>query len=170
MSYQKLSVYFLLFLFILTLTGCFGNFLTPASEDKTGTLYLDADKLNPTLGEDLSIELATTPITDFKAYSVTLNYDPALLQLESVTEGDFFSSSGQTFFYSDIDNKQGLVLIDCAILGRDVSVSGEGTLANLTFNCLKDEPAQITFRAADTRNTQTKSLTTTQRDILVNSR
>jgi hypothetical protein len=171
MSYQKLSIFFLLFLLILTLTGCFGNFFnTPSLEDQTGTIYLDTDNLQPVPGEDLTLKLATTNINDFKAYSVTLSYDPALLQLESVTEGDFFSSEGQTFFYPAIDNQQGSVLIDCAILGRNVSVSGEGTLANLSFTCLKDQPGEIVFKVADIRDTQTKSLTTTQRNILVNSR
>jgi hypothetical protein len=139
-------------------------------QDQTGTLYLDTDNLQPVPGEDLTIKLANTTITDFKAYSVTLSYNPALLQLDKVTEGDFFSSHGETFFYPDIDNQQGSVLIDCALLGRDLSVSGEGTLANLSFTCLKDQPVEVTFKAADIRDTQTKSLTTTQKNILVNSR
>lgn len=170
MSFQRLSISLLLLFIILTLTSCFGRYYNSFPSSQVGTLYLDAANSQPAPGEDLSLKLSTTPITGFKAYSVTLSYNPALLRLNKVTEGDFFSSCGETFFYPAIDNQKGSVLIDCAILGRDVSVSGEGILAILSFTCLKDEPVEVIFKAADIRDAQTKSLTTIQRNILVNNR
>ena len=169
MSYQKLSVFFLLFLFILTLTGCFGKFLTPALQDQTGTLYLDTDNLQPVPGQDLTLKLTTTAITDFKGYSVTLSYDPALLQLQEVTEEPFFSAEGETFFYRDIDHSKGSVLIDCALLGRNLAVSGEGPLATLRFTCLREGPAEITFKRVIASDLS-RDIPTTQRNLQIESR
>ena len=112
----------------------------------------------------------STAVDTLKASSVTLSYDPALIRLNAVTEGSFFSSEGETFFYRDIDNQEGSVLIDCAILGRDLSISGQGVLATLSFTCLKAGSAEITFKAADTRDTYNKAIVTTKRNAVVKSK
>jgi len=161
---------FVLFL-LLALTGCLGKFInTPPLADQTGTLYLDSDNLTPTPGEDFAVKLMNTSVTNLKAYSVTLSYNPKLIRLNEVTEGPFFSSKGETFFYRDINNQEGSVLIDCAILGRELSVSGEGVLATLSFTSRKAGSTGITFEATDTRDTYNKAIVTTQKGVLVKSR
>ena len=60
--------------------------------------------------------------------------------------------------------------MDCAILGRDLSVSGQGVLATLSFTCLKAGKAEITFEAVITRDTYNKDITTTQKGALIKSR
>ena len=171
MSFRKLIIPLLLLFLILTLTGCFGKFINaPSQEDQTGTLSLDPNQLTLTSGEDFTVSLITPSVQNLKGYSVTLGYDPKLIRLNEVTEGPFFSSKGETFFYRDIDNQQGSVLMDCAILGRDLAVSGQGTLAILSFTCLKAGLAEITFEAVITRDTYNKDILTTQKGALIKSR
>ena len=175
MSYKKLTIFLLILSLILIFAGCLGNLfpVTPQvtpPEEKAGVFYLEPANLTITPSKDFTVELKVTSITNLKAYSVTLSYDPTLLSLQEVTEGTFFSSEGETFFYRDIDNQEGSVLIDCAILGRDLSVSGEGTLANLSFTCLKAGETGITFEFTDTRDTYNKTMVTTKRDAVIKSK
>ena len=64
----------------------------------------------------------------------------------------------------------GTILIDCALLGPKVSVSGEGTLATLSFTCLKAGSTSIEFSLAKTRDTSNKEIITTKRNIKLKSK
>ena len=119
---------------------------------------------------ELSGEDQVASITNLKGYSVTLSYDPALLSLQEVVEGPFLSAKNKTFFYKKVDNKKGTVLIDCVILGPELSVSGEGTLATLSFTSLKAGSTSLTFKLDKARNTYNKEIVTTKRNIIVKSK
>jgi len=51
---------------------------------------------------------------------------------------------------------KGTILIDNAILGPDLSVSGEGDLATLSFTSLKAGSTNPTFKLTKTRNAYKK--------------
>ena len=173
MSYKKHLIMLLILSLIFTFTGCLGKLLptTPSVTPPAGTagvLYLEPANLTLSPSQDFTVELKATSITNLKGYSVTLSYDPALISLQEVTEGPFFSSKGKTFFYSKEEN--GAVLIDCALLGPELSVSGEGTLATLSFTCLKAGSTGIEFSLAKTRDTLNKEIVTTKRNTKLKSK
>jgi len=175
MSYKRLIIFLLILSLILIFAGCLSKLIpvTPSDTSPAGTegiLYLEPANLNIIPGKDFTIELKVASIANLKGYSVTLSYDPALLSLQEVVEGPFFSVKGETFFYNDIDGQGGKVLIDCAILGRDLSVSGEGTLATLSFTCLKPGSTSLTFKLVKTRDTYNKVIVTTKRNAVVKSK
>jgi len=175
MSYKTPIISLLILSFILIFAGCLSNLFPVTPDDSSpaltgGILYLEPDNLNVIPGQNFTVELKTASITNLKGYSVTLSYDPALLNLQEVTEGPFFSVKGETFFYNDIDGKEGKVLIDCAILGRDLSVSGGGTLATLSFTCLKAGSTSIAFEFTDTRDTYNKAIVTTKSNAIIKSK
>ena len=122
MSYKKLIISLLILSLILISTGCLGK-LFPVTPEVTppagtaGVLYLEPANLTLTPSEDFTVELKATSITNLKGYSVTLSYDPALISLQEVTEGSFFSEKGKTFFYTQED--QDTILIDNVLLGTD---------------------------------------------------
>ena len=169
MSYKKLIISLLILSLIFTLTGCLGKLIpttpsvTPPAE-KEGVFYLEPDNLTLTPSQDFTVELKAASIVNLKGYSVTLSYDPTLISLQEVTEGPFFSAKGKTFFYKKVDDTQGTILIDCALLGPKVSVSGEGTLATLFFTCLKADSTSIEFSLAKTRDALNKEIITTKRN------
>ena len=173
MSYKKLIVSLLILSLILISTGCLSK-LIPTTPEVTapagtaGVLYLEPANLSLTPSQDFTVELKATSITNLKGYSVTLSYDPTLINLQEVTEGPFFSVKGKTFFYSKEDN--GTILIDCALLGPHLSVSGEGTLATLSFTCLKAGSTSIEFSLAKTRDTLNKEIITTKRNAKLKSK
>ena len=173
MSYKKLIITLLILSLVFIFTGCLGKLLptTPSITPPTGTagvLYLEPANLTLTPSQDFTVELKVTSITNLKGYSVTLSYDPTLINLQEVTEGPFFSSKGETFFYSKEDNNT--ILIDCALLGKTLSTSGEGTLATLSFTSLKAGSTSIEFSLAKTRDALNKEIVTTKRNTKLKSK
>jgi len=173
MSYKKLIISLLILSLILISTGCLGKLfpVTPEVTSPAGTagvLYLEPANLSLTSHQDFTVELKATSITNLKGYSVTLSYDPTLLSLQEVTEGPFLSAKGKTFFYSKEEN--GTILINNALLGTDLSISGEGTLATLSFTCLKAGSTSIEFSLAKTRDTNNKEIITTKRNTKLKSK
>jgi len=175
MSYKRLIIPLLILSLVLTFTGCLGKLLpttpevTPSAET-AGVLYLEPANLTLTPSQDFTVELKTTAITNLKGYSFTLSYDPALISLQEVTEGPFFSSKGETFFYKKVDDKKGTLLLDCALLGPGLSVSGEGTLTTLSFTSLKAGSTGIEFSLAKTRDILNKEILTTKRNTKLKSK
>ena len=173
MSYKRLIVFVLILSFALIFAGCLGKLIptTPSvtpSAETAGILHLEPANLSLTPSQDFTVELKVTSITNLKGYSVTLSYDPTLISLQEVTEGSFFSSKGKTFFYIKKDNNT--ILIDCAILGPELSVSGEGTLATLSFTSLKKGSTNLTFSLAKTRDALNKEIVTTKRNTKLKSK
>jgi hypothetical protein len=172
MSYKKLIISLLILSLIIILPGCLAK-LIPTTPEVTppgtaGVLYLEPANLTLTPSQDFTVELKVTSITNLKGYSVTLSYDPNLISLQEVTEGLFLSEKGKTFFYSKEDN--GTILIDCALLGTDLAISGEGTLATLSFTCLKAGSTSIEFSLTKTRDTNNKEIIITKRNSLIKSK
>jgi len=170
MSSKRLIISLLILSLVFTFTGCLGKLIptTPSVTPPAGVLYLEPANLTLTPSQDFTVELKTTSITNLKGYSVTLSYDPTLISLQEVTEGPFFSSKGKTFFYNKMD--KGTILIDCALLGPELSVSGEGTLAALSFTCLKAGSTSVEFSLAKTRDAHNKEIVTTKRNTVVKSK
>jgi len=173
MSYKKLIVSVLILSLIVILPGCLAKLIPTTPEaappaEIAGVLYLEP--ANPTLtpSQDFTVELKATSITNLKGYSVTLSYNPALLSLKEVTEGPFFSEKGETFFYTKED--ENTILIDNALLGADLSISGEGTLATLSFTCLKAGSTGIEFSLTKTRDADNKEIVTTKRNAKLKSK
>ena len=175
MSYKKLIVSVLILSLIVILPGCLAKLIpttpsvTPLTET-AGVLYLEPANLTLTPSQDFTVELKATSITNLKGYSVTLSYDPTFLNLQEVVEGPFLSAKGKTFFYETIDNDKGNVLIDCALLGSELSVSGEGTLATFSFTCLKAGSTSIEFSLVKTRDTHNKEIITAKSNAKIKSK
>ena len=173
MSYKRIIISLLILSLILISTGCLGK-LIPTTPEVTppaeiaGVLYLEPANLTLNPSQDFTVELKATSITNLKGYSVTLSYDPTLISLQEVTEGPFLSTKGKTFFYTKED--ESTILIDNALLGTDLSISGEGTLATLSFTCLKAGSTSIEFSLTKTRDTNNKEIVTTKRNAVVKSK
>jgi hypothetical protein len=170
-SYHKCIIISLLLFSLLLLFSCSKLFPTiPDATQKSGVLYLDPANLNISPGEKFTIDLKIGAIDNLKGYSVTLNYDTTLINPVEITEGSFFSSSGETFFYKDINPEEGTILIDCAILGRGKNVSGEGTLATISLTSLKSGSVTIDFVQAKARSVENKGIVITREKAVIRSK
>ena len=154
---------------ILSTTGCLSKLfpnlpfpgINPPEEEGEGVIYLEPSEFNVTTGQVFTLELKATSISNLKGYSLTINYNPALLKLNKVTEGLFLSTDNKntTFFYTKIDNSSDSIRIDCALLGEDLGVSGEGVLATLSFVGLDTYSTTLELKNIKARNTNNQPIT-----------
>jgi Cohesin domain/PEP-CTERM motif len=108
---------------------------------------LEMSTVNSTNRVDLTVR--ARDVADLYAYQFTLNFDPALLNAQSATEGSFLSSAGTTFFSGgDIDNGAGSIsFVLGTLLGLIEGVSGSGDLATFSFGVT--QPGLASFRLSD---------------------
>jgi hypothetical protein len=101
-------------------------------------------------GSPLSLALLVSDIVDLYAFQVSLSFNPALLQLTSVSEGAFLLSAGPTTFGGGTaNNTTGTVtfLFD-SLFGALPGATGTGVLANLQFTTVAAGVSPLTFSDA----------------------
>jgi len=98
-------------------------------------------------GSPLGLDVLITGVLDLYAFQFTLNFNPAVLQAGSVTEGAFLPSGGGTFFNSGtINNTTGTVSFAYdSLLGALPGVNGSGVLAHINFSVPGVGSSPITF-------------------------
>ena len=97
-------------------------------------------------GDIFSVEVTISDITDLFSFQFDLNFDPAILSANSVTEGPFLPSGGSTFFNpGTIDNFTGAITFIADTLLGTSGVSGIGALATINFTALASGTSTLTL-------------------------
>jgi hypothetical protein len=99
---------------------------------------------NPAGGEfvcpnTILVDLGTdAAVVDLRGFSLTLSYDPAVLDPISVTAGSLVASAscGNTLYWIDPGNNDGSLEVDLALLG--CSVNGPGSVLTIEFQGVGD--------------------------------
>jgi hypothetical protein len=121
---------------------------TGALAGSTGPALTLTATPNPVVaGTPLTLNVLINGIADLYAYQFSLAFNPALLQLTSVTEGAFLATGGPTFFDGGtVNNAAGTVsfLFD-SLIGAVPGVSGSGVLASMQFTTLTAGVSALTF-------------------------
>ncbi|MHA1710684.1 MAG: PKD domain-containing protein [Candidatus Freyarchaeota archaeon] len=106
---------------------------------ETTTLYINpphiAD-LTKTPGTTLTIDVNVADVSELYAWSFQLKWDPDILSVTDVTEGQLLSQNGHsTYFVSKVDPDLGYMAVWCTLKGEPATAaaSGSGTLATITF-------------------------------------
>jgi general secretion pathway protein D len=92
-------------------------------------------------GEQFSAVLRVNSHRPLRSLPLLLGFDPQLLQVVTVQEGEFFKqANGQTAFTHRTDPAKGKIVV--AVVrqsagGRDPSVNGAGSVVTVTFKALK---------------------------------
>lgn len=84
-------------------------------------------------GSDVTLSVDISGVSDLYAWQFDLTFDPAILQVQSQTEGDFLSSAGPTFFISGFLDTGSITNIADALEGSGPGADGSGTLLNLNL-------------------------------------
>jgi general secretion pathway protein D len=108
------------------------------------------------VGEQFSVSVRVNSAGPVKALPVSIGFDPQLMQIASVNEGDFLKQgNAKTSFTHRIDAAQGKVFVAAVrqgASGADPGINGSGSLATLTFKALKATaaamPAQLRLLSA----------------------
>ncbi|MDR2166027.1 MAG: general secretion pathway protein GspD [Zoogloeaceae bacterium] len=92
------------------------------------------------IGESFDVVLRIRSESALRNMSVTLGFDPQVLQVVGVQEGDFFRKmGGQTSFNYRQDPVQGNVF--AALMRQNTGVNGEGKLVTVSFRAIKSSDA-----------------------------
>ncbi len=97
------------------------------------------------VGEQFSVVVRVDSAGPIKGLPVSIGFDPQLMQIASVNEGDFLKQGkAKTSFTHRIDAAQGRVFVAAVrqgASGADPGINGTGSLATLTFKALKPTTA-----------------------------
>ena len=98
-----------------------------------------------------SIQVLVGEITNLAGWSFDLEYDPEILSVESVEEGDVLKSEGSTTFFQEgkTNNKEGTVTgLSSVYLGTG-GVDTSGNLLTLNLKAIKDGGGYLRFKKVE---------------------
>ena len=99
-------------------------------------------------GDTFTLDIHAENIFDLAGWQFDINFDPALLEAISVTEGNFLKSDGvSTFFHGgSIDNAAGKIKgLNAARLSLQ-GITGTGTLVQVTFKAKSAGETELTLQ------------------------
>lgn len=105
------------------------------SSQNTAKLYLDSRIIYALPGEAFTVEVRIAEVQSLYSWQVNMSFDPAVLQFENVTEGEFLKDQPEGTLppYIRIENERGWALFQWVTKGKYEGVSGSGTLAIVEF-------------------------------------
>ncbi len=99
------------------------------------------------VGEQFSAVLRMNSQSALRGLPLLVGFDPQVLQVANVQEGDFLKQNGgQTSFSQRVDPAQGMVYVTTVRLnqnGSDAGVNGAGGVATVTFKALKPGASKV---------------------------
>ena len=113
------------------------------------------------VGNTVLVNVNISGAVDVYGYQFSLLFNPAVLQATSSTEGSFLPSGGSTFFVAGtVNNTLGAVNFTVGtLLGLLPGVTGNGTLATLSFNAASLGTSTLGFRDVVLFNSELVDLT-----------
>jgi general secretion pathway protein D len=103
-------------------------------------------------GGIFTVPLTISNVSDVSTVSVTITYDPSILQAASVSQGTFMAQGGVTpTFAPKIDAAAGR--IDIAVTRTGSGASGQGLLAGIQFMAISPGTAQLAVTGIVTSTT-----------------
>ena len=113
------------------------------------TIFVDPATVTVPVCEEFTVDINITDVVDLLGWQFKITFNPNLVECLSAEEGPFLKSAGSTIWAYVINNTAGYVLaVDSIMIGG--SVSGSGTLANVTFHCLGKGDTYLAFDGVDT--------------------
>jgi general secretion pathway protein D len=89
---------------------------------------------------------------------IQLQFNPAVLQLVNVDAGDFLSRDGQAVAIVHRDEGNGLVTISSSRPPNVAGISGQGSVATLTFKAIGAGDSNLTLVKVGARNSAQANL------------
>ncbi len=103
------------------------------------------DTTNVRVGDTFTIHINAEKVANLAGWQFDLTFDPDVLEVVEVSEGDFLKMSGGTTFFQQetIDNTAGEITDLTAALISEGGVTGTGTLLSVTFLAKAGGESQI---------------------------
>jgi hypothetical protein len=119
-------------------------FPAAASAAETTTVSISTPTETIESGEQFSVSIVVVPGTAIAGIQFDLHFDPSLVTVDDIKQGDLLEQNGASTFFSsgNIDNQAGIVEgAFGAITSPGQTVSTQGTFATITFTARKQSPS-----------------------------
>ncbi|HMB53769.1 MAG TPA: secretin N-terminal domain-containing protein [Thermoanaerobaculia bacterium] len=115
-----------------------------ASEAVTARVRLTPSRPVVAVGDTFEVALEAAVERPVSHLPLTVEYDPEVLAVESVTGGDFLGGESEAQVLSDA-GRRGRVVIGASRLGQAPGVLGEGRVATIVFRAVAAGESRLTF-------------------------
>ena len=155
-QYKKGSVYDYVFTVIYIIIVIY--ILFPVQICAQTSVSISPDNIIADTDETFSVDVTLNNVSDLHGSKIIVTFDPSVIQVQNLSRGPFLRSTGySSFFNQNIDNANGKVQTDEAVLGQG-TVSGSGVLATITFTCITDGASTIAVTEADLRDLENQAI------------
>ena len=113
---------------------------------------------NPTVGSTFQVAVTLANGHDVYSVPIQLQFNPAVLQLVNVDAGDFLSRDGQAVAIVHRDEGNGLVTISTSRPPNVAGVTGQGSVATLTFKAIAAGDSNLSLVKVGARNSAQANL------------
>lgn len=97
-------------------------------------------------GEQITFQILAEEVVGFAGAEFTIEYDPLMLKVESITEGSLFENVSNSLFHVDHNTTQGTFTILTAILdGKNPTFQGTGPLVELVVTLVNKGTSNLGF-------------------------
>ena len=116
--------------------------LTMASAGATNgaTVAVDPPSQTVAAGAAFHVNITVEDVTNMRADQAVLNFNPGVMYVTDIIEGDFLKAGGSTIDASGWNNPAGKAWISYSLYGTWTAVSGSGTLATIEFKTYPGAP------------------------------
>jgi len=117
--------------------------------DDTTTVSIDPSSQTVSPGGTFNVNVSCVPNQPVKAFEFKLSFDPSLLQVNSVTEGNIFNGYNTFASTGTIDNTAGTIVDVYSLIVGSGNVTNNGTLVTINLTAL-DSTGTSTLDLYDT--------------------
>lgn len=139
---KPIKYLFLALIFVIS-TMLLSGILMVGTASQTTKVKVSPPAQNVSLGQPFSVNLTVEPHTAIAGAQFSLQFDPSLVQVNSVTEGNLFKQSGANTLFNPgtINNAAGTVTnsYGCILGKRNISTPGAFAIIDLTARTLVGE-------------------------------
>jgi general secretion pathway protein D len=128
---------------------------TPPAPPPAAAVTFVPDHYETIMGQSFNVNLAIANATDLFSAPLQIKYDPKVLKLVDVAQGNLMSSDGQqATFTKNIQNDAGEADITLNRLPGTGGVTGSGMLVTLSFTALSRDSTSVSVPAFSPSNSQ----------------
>ena len=105
------------------------------------------DTTSVRVGDTFTVHISAEKVTDLAGWQFDLTFNPDMLEIVKVNEGDFLKTDGETTFFQQgtVDNTEGKIAGLSAALISKGGVTGTGSLLSVVFSAKAEGNSQMTL-------------------------
>ena len=112
---------------------------------------LAPQSVDPRVGTGtLAVPIVVTDVARLSSATLTITYNPAVLRVSAVQQGNFISRSGGPVAFTEDHAKPGRIDVVLLRTGDTTGASGSGSLAFVLFDAIAAGPANFTITGTAT--------------------